>query len=239
MILPEDYTEDELREHIRKKLGGSVWRLEGMGDAESDLIDQGITDALRKYSSRVPKVGYEIITTNSRQGIYELKTKPVYSVWRVDFMEPTPLVAPLVHNLLGITPVSHFSAADVASFIHWRKTFRRVISSDPLWTWHNDAKKLAIHNVSNFSRACAHLFLPREGVHDVDLHHKDFLRRYAIAKCKEQLGEIRSKFDDIPGPGGNTIKLNGEKLLNTAKDEIEKLEEELRKFQPRAVPIYD
>lgn len=243
-LIDENYTLQELRAHIRASLGGSVWRLEGMGASESDLIDQAISAALMEYSRRCPKENFTILNTNSRKHAYYFRGKAHkepeagYGVWRVDFIEPVPLVAPVTFNLLGVTPISNFSGDEIAQFINWRKTFRRVISSESLWKWHEDQKCLYIYNVTDFAKACAYSFLPKK-FDDISLVHKDFIRRFSIAQTKEKLALIRRKFGDIPGPGGNTIKLDGDALGKEAAEELKACRDELMGFQPRAVPLFD
>lgn len=56
---------------------------------------------------------------------------------------------------------------------------------------------------------------------------KQWIRRFALAICKEMLGQIRGKFATVPIPG-ESITLNADKLLGEAKEEIEKLREELK-----------
>ena len=56
---------------------------------------------------------------------------------------------------------------------------------------------------------------------------KQWIRRFALALCKEVLGQIRSKFGQIPVPG-NQLQLNGTALLSEAKDEQQILREELK-----------
>tara|TARA_R110002074_G_scaffold110962_1_gene238571 strand:- start:982 stop:2259 length:1278 start_codon:yes stop_codon:yes gene_type:complete len=56
---------------------------------------------------------------------------------------------------------------------------------------------------------------------------KQWIRRFALALTKETLGQVRSKFGSIPIPG-ETVNLNGSDLLSQAKDEQEKLREELK-----------
>ncbi len=56
---------------------------------------------------------------------------------------------------------------------------------------------------------------------------KQWIRRFALALCKEMLGQIRGKFASVPIPG-DAVTLNADKLLSEAKDEIEKLREELK-----------
>jgi hypothetical protein len=56
---------------------------------------------------------------------------------------------------------------------------------------------------------------------------KQWIRRFALSVCKEILGQIRSKFSSVPIPG-NELQLNGSDLITQAKDEQEKLREELK-----------
>jgi len=57
---------------------------------------------------------------------------------------------------------------------------------------------------------------------------KQWIRRFALALVKETLGQIRSKFGQIPIPGSN-VQLNGDKLISSAREEQKSLREELQK----------
>ena len=48
-----------------------------------------------------------------------------------------------------------------------------------------------------------------------------------MAVCKEMLGQVRSKFQTIPIPG-ESVTLNGSDLLSQAREEQDKLREELK-----------
>jgi hypothetical protein len=56
---------------------------------------------------------------------------------------------------------------------------------------------------------------------------KQWIRRYALALCKETLGQVRSKFGSVPIPGQD-LKLNGTELLSQSKEEQKQLKEELQ-----------
>ena len=56
---------------------------------------------------------------------------------------------------------------------------------------------------------------------------KQWIRRFALALCKEMLGMSRSKFGSIPIPG-NDIQLNGSDLISQAKEEQAALRDELK-----------
>lgn len=63
-----------------------------------------------------------------------------------------------------------------------------------------------------------------------------WLQEYTYSFCKAIVGEARSKFGQIAGPSGGTT-LNGEALKNEAKEEMTKLEEDLRNYTEGSQPL--
>tara|TARA_R110000824_G_scaffold377245_1_gene568471 strand:+ start:990 stop:2270 length:1281 start_codon:yes stop_codon:yes gene_type:complete len=66
--------------------------------------------------------------------------------------------------------------------------------------------------------------IPFENINSIG---KQWIRRFALSISKEMLGQIRGKFATIPIPG-DSVTLNASDLLSQAKDEQEKLREELK-----------
>ena len=66
--------------------------------------------------------------------------------------------------------------------------------------------------------------IPYENINAIG---KQWIRRFALALSKETLGHVRGKFATIPIPG-ESVTLNGSELAAQAKDEQEKLREELK-----------
>jgi hypothetical protein len=62
-----------------------------------------------------------------------------------------------------------------------------------------------------------------------------WIQDYALAMCKEMLGQAREKFSQIAGPQGGT-SLNGTALKAEAKAEMDALEEELKRFMDGSQP---
>ena len=56
---------------------------------------------------------------------------------------------------------------------------------------------------------------------------KQWIRRFALSLTKEMLGQVRGKYTTIPIPG-ESVTLNASELLSQAKEEQEKLREELK-----------
>jgi len=59
-----------------------------------------------------------------------------------------------------------------------------------------------------------------------DIYAKQWLKDYALATAKMSLGQARSKFGSIAGPG-SPITLNGTALIGEAKEELVNLDKEL------------
>ena len=68
--------------------------------------------------------------------------------------------------------------------------------------------------------------IPYENINAIG---KQWIRRYALAVCKEMLGQIRSKFSTLPIPG-DSVTLNGPALMSESKEEKKELKEELNKI---------
>jgi len=69
-----------------------------------------------------------------------------------------------------------------------------------------------------------------------DVYNDHFLKRYATALIKQQWGVNLSKFEGMVMPGGVTF--NGRQILEDAKEEIEKLNEEVRLNWEQPVDFY-
>jgi hypothetical protein len=70
-----------------------------------------------------------------------------------------------------------------------------------------------------------------------DIYAKQWLRDYTLASCKMMLGEARSKFASIAGPG-SPISMNGGDLKSSAKEEFERLDKELMDFTAGGTGYY-
>ena len=64
-----------------------------------------------------------------------------------------------------------------------------------------------------------------------DIYAGQWIKDYALANCKIILGEARSKFANIAGPGG-AGGLNGTDLKSAGKEEMGKLDKELETYVP-------
>ena len=65
--------------------------------------------------------------------------------------------------------------------------------------------------------------IPYENINSMG---KQWIRNYALALCKEMLGQIRGKFQTVPIPG-ESVTLNYSSLLSEAQKEKEDLRQKL------------
>ena len=100
--------------------------------------------------------------------------------------------------------------------------FQFTIVDDP-WDSQSDRKD-GIDGVNNMSTLPL-ANIPYKNINSIG---KQWIRRFALALAKETLGQIRSKFGQIPIPGNN-VQLNGDKLITEAREEQKTLREELQK----------
>ena len=68
--------------------------------------------------------------------------------------------------------------------------------------------------------------LPYDSINSIG---KQWIRRFALSLSKETLGQVRSKFGQVPIPG-ESVTLNGEALLSQGKEEQEALRTELKEL---------
>jgi len=120
----------------------------------------------------------------------------------------------LRNNRLRIYPIPYNSFQ--AKF--W---FEFTVKSDPLSE--DGTKQEGLTGVNNLN-SIPFDNLPYANVNAIG---KQWIRRYAFAVAKEMLGYNRSKLDRIPIPN-NEVTLNGEALMSQAKEEQDKLREELK-----------
>lgn len=69
-----------------------------------------------------------------------------------------------------------------------------------------------------------------------DIYAKQWIRDYTLATCKLMLGQARSLFASIAGPGGS-IQLNGSALIQEGDKDIERLDKEIDTLVAGGTPL--
>lgn len=113
-------------------------------------------------------------------------------------------------------------------FAQQQELVGRMFGSFMQFTWNTSNKKLTL---LQRPRAEEEILLWCYNYRPNFELYKDYkafqwIKDYTLANCKYMLGEARSKFSTIAGPGGGTT-LNGDSLKAEAQQEMEKLENDL------------
>jgi len=127
-------------------------------------------------------------------------------------------------NWLRLYPVpSQYGYGDSLNERIW---FNFYIESDP-WAL-NSSFNDGTDGINNFNT------LPFDNIPYANINSigKQWIRKYALALCKEMLGQIRGKFTTMPIPG-ESVTLNHSELLSQAKEEQTQLKDKLREILDR------
>ena len=122
----------------------------------------------------------------------------------------------LRNNKLRLFPVPFATGPD-------RFWFEFTVAND-VWEEDNTSVDSGVNGINNIN-TIPFQNIPYDKINSMG---KQWIRRYALALCKEMLGYIRSKFANIPIPN-ETITLNGTALVSEGKAEQKELKEELLK----------
>ena len=122
-------------------------------------------------------------------------------------------------------------------FYQYQEQAGRMFGRDINYNWNTVSKKLTIMRMI-LGEETVLLWVTKVKPDDMILQDpfaRPWVRSYALALCRQMLGEARSKFGQIVGPqGGTTMK--GTDLIATAKEEIEKLDQEILQYVDNGTP---
>jgi hypothetical protein len=117
-------------------------------------------------------------------------------------------------------------------FAQYQETIGRVFGSEINFIWRPSTNELELirRPTTEEDVMCKVWMLKPEELILSDDYTGPWIRDYALAKCKQMLGEARGKFPGgLPGPGGSVL-LNGEQIKADAAADLERLEMELQNF---------
>lgn len=118
-------------------------------------------------------------------------------------------------NMLRLFPVPNASSPE--------KFWVEFTTQTDAWTESNPNASTGINGINNMNTIPLQN-LPFDKINSIG---KQWIRRFALALCKETLGQVRSKFANVPIPG-ESVTLNGDKLISEGKEEQKDLREELK-----------
>ena len=226
-------------DYVNAFLGG------GMVDVELDPIhyESALTKALTKYRQRSEnsvEESYITIKFNEDQNVYELPQEiiEVRKIYRRSvgsrlggsadggsLFEPFNLAYTNTYLLAG-SGIGGLATYDF--FAQQQELVGRMFGSFIEFKWNPTTSKLTIlQRPRAEEEALLYCYNYRPDMQLLkDYKASQWIKDYTLASCKYMLGEARSKFATIAGPGGGTT-LNGDSLKAEAQQEMEKLENDL------------
>ena len=226
-------------DYVNAFLGG------GMVDVELDPIhyETALTKALTKYRQRSEnsvEESYITIKFEENQNVYTLpheiiEVRKIYrrsigsrlggSADGGSLFEPFNLAYTNTYLLAG-SGIGGLATYDF--FAQQQELVGRMFGSFIEFKWNTTTKKLTILQRPRADEEVlmfCYNYRPDMQLLD-DYKAQQWIKDYTLASCKYMLGEARSKFSTIVGPGGGTT-LNGDTLKAEAQTEMEKLEMDL------------
>jgi hypothetical protein len=226
----------QMRQESISDLGGGPdgYVVVELTDTQFDNI---IKEAKRWFTARKGFVIWRYVPVIEGQLEYHMHND-VAQVLDVIFSVPTDVAAfftlgffdviPYGPNTLlsmgsGLTNYSGF--AQLLQFTEQRK---RVFSVEPEWYYEQQTRLL--HITARGGTPTGNMLVQLK-LTDFDPSHlmdkdEEFFIRWVKCKVKEVVGRSRSKYDSLPAAGG-PVTLDGRTLIDEAKEEMEKLNQEL------------
>ena len=231
---PELLDRDGLMHWILKRLGAPQWKIELHPCQLEMAIDDAIAWYLKWKGAR--KTKYTDMLSGKVDYDYPDEADTILDVIPPD--NPTDL-----NNLYQTQPYytqlvpydgyrESFSAGGpVSSFVQavqYNETSKRVYSQQFEWMLDPEKRKVIISPAPSTSGLMAIVY--KSGclnIAELSAYDHDLLKRYALAVATGVLGLVRRKFSRIPGADGEQ-QLDGADLVRESREDLEKLDEDIR-----------
>lgn len=231
----------QIRDYILHMLGAPTLRLE----LDEQNIDFCIDQALKIIQDYAPReyFTYYVFTTNPGQSVYEMPDEVGYI--RNVFYKEHGTFAFQASDLDGAIPIEYFYPGGAYASIQgglidpiqpiwgrmgewvlyrqYEQMYSRVASNLGGWEFLGSQKHIKLYPTPyRTQRVMVHYIQKMKDWPEVT----QAMQEGALSYAKEILGRIRSKYRNPPGPGGG-MQLDGETLLQEAREERERWKEDL------------
>lgn len=230
-VLKDD---EELQQWILRRLGAPLLKVE----LTADHLHDNIEDAKRWFAAKKGWrrfYGFDVVASVSEYPLPKDVDVVLDVVFAYDPLDLSILAYPYwlppennqipysVFNVAGGSGGLYSNYTQVMQFIEVAK---RTLSAEADWRQENDKLQL-FPNPTRSGKAIVE-YNSHQINATIELSERDhgLLKRYALAMAKLDLGRIRSKFDNYPTAQGTTT-MDGVALLQEAREDVEKLDEEI------------
>lgn len=221
---------EDLVQWIPRQLGWPVVRVEGHVQHLEDAIDQAVRWFVAKKGTTC-RAAMIVSPTETQYPLPSEISRVVNVVFQEPYLDVTSMGFPFM-IMGGLIPsstvLSHQSAGGFYSnfyqLLQYARTARTMMGAEPEWVQNN--RTLEIFGIKVAVQAIVE-YIPYH-VTIEQLEARDFLlvQQYSLAWFKRILGRILRKHKGLPGADGS-VELDGAELMEEAKDELEKLDQEI------------
>jgi hypothetical protein len=226
--------DEELFQWILRRLGGPIWKVELCKEHVEDAIEW----AKRWFAAK--KGVKALFTTEVLPNVncYDLEK---ISACKIDTVLDVAFAQSKLDLSLIFSPftlleekipydvfASGGSAGLYSSYVQslgYIEVAKRILSAE--LEWFQEGQTLYVSPIPSNARTIVITAKVNEVVlEQLTERDHDLVKRYALAKAREDIAFIRGKYGDFPGAQGSAT-LNWAEILEASRTEIEKLEEEI------------
>lgn len=223
--------EEEMGQWILRHLGAPFWKVELTCEGLADCIE----DARRWFAAKKGKQKILIVSIASGQTEYAL---PDEVELVIDVADDRRMgMWPNLSFAFGWDQIvvgrdysfdsNQWFVSELVQRMQYLQTSERVL--DAQFEWQQDDRSLLILNPSPSSTKLAIIYKSNEVIlEQLGERDHDLVKRFALMRSKYMVGRVRSKYQGgFTGAGGQSVDLDGQALLEEARSEEEKLQEEI------------
>lgn len=239
-----DDSRERLIKELKLRLGYGIIDLE----LDPEHFDYAVTVALERYrqrSSNSMEESFLFIDVQPEVASYTLpaEVQEVRSVYRRTVgsaggaaIDPFSLAFAntlyMVQNPGGLGGSGAGTLANYDAAMQYQELVGRMFGRDVLFVWEPVSKRITFQRrFGAVEQVALHVYNAKpEYILLNDPYAKVWIRDWATAVCKQIIGEARSLFSGgLGGPQGG-VSLNGDQMKTEAKEEMDRLEEEIKNF---------
>jgi hypothetical protein len=221
----------EIYDFVLARLGHPVIRVE----LSEFQVKTAIDEAVQRMSYHAPvwTKQYAVFKTQAGENVYELPQyiadNLTYVIYKKTLLSIQAQAGTLefdyfIKYFQDAHLFSDFSVGEFYILQMHLEMVRKILSQEGSWDVLN-GRFLQVTPTPVIEDYC---ILEYRALDSNTIHYayKSWIKRFALACSKEILGQIRSKYKTLPGPGGGA-QLNGDILMQQATQEKEQLIQEL------------
>lgn len=224
-------TEAELKKWIERRLGAPVL----CPELTPEHLEDAVHEARHWFNVRKGIEKTLVLELINGQSEYDLPTDCDAVIDCSVQVHPLDLSLVFAPSIIADEKIPYdlFAASQssglYSSFVQtmqYNEMAKRVIGADFNWIPMPGKKIIFSPNPRNNLKVVVEYKGLIESIELLNERDHDFVKRYALAFAKKDIGRIRSKYDSMPSAQGR-VSLDGRELLEEARMEMDRLNEEI------------